>query len=95
MRLRRNATPEEQLSPDGTVVETVQDFDGNWYEGVKIGDNVWTAQNLRTTRFLDGDPIPDGATNWASTPTPQRCWLFDDQGTPGTVYPDSFLTVIS
>lgn len=94
VRMRRNATATEQTEPDGTVVELVQDFDGNWYEGVKIGDNVWTAQNLMTTHFLDGDPIPEGTTDWAASATPQRCWLFDDPNTPGTVYSDEFIEAL-
>lgn len=35
----------------------VQDYDGNWYGGVVIGDQVWLAENLRTTHYADGTPI--------------------------------------
>lgn len=33
---------------------SVQDNDGNWYGAVVIGDQVWMAENLRTTTYTDG-----------------------------------------
>lgn len=36
---------------------TVQDIDGNIYNAVRIGDQVWTVENLRTTKYNDGEPI--------------------------------------
>jgi uncharacterized protein (TIGR02145 family) len=38
---------------------TVTDQDGNNYYTIQIGDQVWMAQNLRTTRYRNGDPIPN------------------------------------
>ncbi|HYX10163.1 MAG TPA: fibrobacter succinogenes major paralogous domain-containing protein [Bacteroidales bacterium] len=38
---------------------TVVDIDSNIYKTVKIGDQVWMAENLRTTRYRNGDEIPD------------------------------------
>src|SRR5664280_1283650 len=40
---------------------TIYDIDGNLYNLVTIGTQVWTASNLRTTKFSNGDPIPTTA----------------------------------
>ncbi len=46
---------------------SVTDIDGNTYATIEIGRQVWMAENLRTTRFRNGDPIPNvkGDDQWA------------------------------
>ena len=39
------------------------DIDGNHYDTVKMGDQVWMSANLSVTRFRNGDSIPYAASN--------------------------------
>ncbi len=55
---------------------TVTDGDGNVYTTVQIGSQVWTVENLRTTRYADGTPIPHVSNNseWRDLSTPAYCY---------------------
>jgi len=48
---------------------TVTDIDGNIYEVVNIGSMCWMKENLKTTRYRDGTPIPNLTENsdWSTT----------------------------
>ncbi|MDD2636023.1 MAG: fibrobacter succinogenes major paralogous domain-containing protein, partial [Bacteroidales bacterium] len=41
------------------------DIDGNQYEVVKIGNQIWMAEDLRVTHYPNGDPIPNVTDNTA------------------------------
>jgi len=41
-------------------VDTVTDIDGNSYETVQIGDQLWMAENLKVTHYQNGEDIPTG-----------------------------------
>ncbi len=58
-------------SPNGTVT----DIDGNVYKTVKIGSQWWMAENLKTTKYRNGNPIPNVTDNtqWGNLTTGAYC----------------------
>ncbi len=56
------------------------DKNNNNYTVVKIGNQTWMAENLKTTRFNDGTPIPlvSDNTTWSTLSTPGYCWYNND-----------------
>jgi uncharacterized protein (TIGR02145 family) len=54
---------------------TVTDADGNVYQSVKIGNQIWTTENYRSTKYNDGSPIPcaTAGTAWGALATGAYC----------------------
>ncbi len=44
----------------------IADVEGNVYSTVTIGQQRWMSENLRTTHYANGDPIPYEPNNWSS-----------------------------
>lgn len=68
--------------------DAITDIDGNYYNIVTIGSQVWLAENLKTTRYNDGSPI-DLVTDqgiWASTTDPAYCWYENNWAVYGFTY---------
>lgn len=57
---KKGGEPRSIIEPAGTV----SDSDGNVYAAVRVGDQVWMAENLRSTHYSDGAPI--------------ECWPYND-----------------
>jgi uncharacterized protein (TIGR02145 family) len=50
------------------------------YKTVRIGNQVWMAENLRNTKFYDGTSIPlvTDISEWENLTTPGYCWYLDE-----------------
>ncbi|MBP5412658.1 MAG: fibrobacter succinogenes major paralogous domain-containing protein [Bacteroidales bacterium] len=59
-------TPVDALPCPGTP--TVTDIDGNVYNTVRIGNQCWMKENLRTTHYADNTAIPAGSTTSYTEP---------------------------
>lgn len=65
----------EQREDDSPISGTVTDVDGNTYNTVKIGSQVWSVENLKTTKYNDGTEIAHVTddTQWGSTISGAYC----------------------
>ena len=63
------------LIPCISNAQNVTDIDGNIYKTVKIGTQIWMAENLKTTKYRNGDAIPNvtDSTQWIKLTTGAYC----------------------
>jgi len=65
-----------------TLLTKVADNDGNTYNTVMIGTQVWMAENLKTTKYSttipSAIPIVTDATAWTALSTGAYCWYAND-----------------
>ncbi|NOQ27751.1 MAG: hypothetical protein GQ564_20500, partial [Bacteroidales bacterium] len=67
---------------------TVTDIDGNVYQTVQIGDQIWMAENLKTTKYNDGTAIAlvTDNTEWENLTTGAYCWYNNDEASYKNTY---------
>ena len=60
--------------------DTVTDIDGNVYKIVKIGEQWWMAENLKVTKYRNGEAIQNvtGNSEWAGLSTGAYCAYNND-----------------
>lgn len=53
----------------------ITDLDGNIYKTITIGTQVWMAENLKTTKYRNGNPIPNitNTNQWKNLRTGAYC----------------------
>tara|TARA_B110000305_G_scaffold234063_1_gene291509 strand:+ start:59 stop:1687 length:1629 start_codon:yes stop_codon:yes gene_type:complete len=69
---------------DGDIDEgfnKVTDIDGNTYDYLTYGDQVWTLDNAEMVTYRDGTPIPQvtDATQWSNLSTGAWCYVYNSQ----------------
>jgi uncharacterized protein (TIGR02145 family) len=74
--LSSGCTKEEPKPPDPVI-----DVEGNIYKTVKIGTQVWMAENLRTSKYNDGTDITltPGSGQWNNLFSAGYCWYDNDE----------------
>ena len=58
------------------IITPLTDIEGNIYYTVRIGDQVWIRENLKTTKYNDNTDIPVVTDNvtWINLTTPAVAW---------------------
>lgn len=70
-----------------TVSNLVKDIDGNVYKTDTICGKIWMTENLKTTRYRNGDPIPNitSSSQWANLTNGGYCNI-DNMASQANVY---------
>jgi uncharacterized protein (TIGR02145 family) len=82
-------TKADVMPADNTKTDLV-DKDGNVYTAVTIGTQVWMAENLKTTKYNNGDPIETTTLDISNEIAPKYQWAYENNesyaGTYGRLY---------
>lgn len=64
------------------------DIEGNEYNTIQIGSQIWMAENLRTTTYNDGTPIPNVTefADWQALTSGAYAWYDNDEATNKNLY---------
>jgi uncharacterized protein (TIGR02145 family) len=67
---------------------SVTDIDGNSYRTIRIGDQVWMAENLRVTKYRNGTEIPyvTDMFEWSVLTSAAYCWPHHDETAMAATY---------
>ncbi len=80
-------TKDNVFNPD-LAYGTAIDIDLNIYKTIKIGENTWMAENLRSTKLNDGTHIEliTNDNEWSNIDNSAYCWYQNDQGSYRNTY---------
>ena len=76
--------PTETIGAEEPI--TCIDFDGNIYETIQIGNQIWMAENLKVTHYRNGDAIPNVTNNdtWEGLSSGAYCYYDNDANNADT-----------
>ena len=59
---------------------SLADIEGNRYKTIRIGAHTWMAENLKTTKYSDGSPVPmiTDDLEWGNLSSGAYCWYNND-----------------
>jgi hypothetical protein len=86
LQLRKQTTNTLSYDVGPPATDTMTDIDGNVYKTIKIGNQVWMAENLKVTRYRNGDPIPKVTNNskWNNLKSGAYCIYNNDNANIST-----------
>ncbi len=78
---------QQTFTTTNTAAGTVTDFDGNVYNTITIGTQVWMKENLKVLHYRNGNPITNVTDNtaWFNLSTEAYC-LYDNLAANGQDY---------
>lgn len=83
LTLSLSSCEDDKVEPDPEIPSgTLSDIDGNIYPIVEIGDQVWMASNLRTTKYRDGSVIDyhgNDILEWQNNTNGAYAWQNNDE----------------
>ena len=81
--LTNSCNKDDDIDLTESEIGTLSDIDGNIYKTVKIGNQWWMAENLKTTKFRDNTAIPLVSNDnlWNNLLSPGYCWYDNDAST--------------
>ncbi len=80
LMLLTNCKKEDKKEGPLFPVDSLRDIENNYYMTVRIGNQWWMAENLRTNTYNDSTAIPLVTINsiWAGLKTGACCWYNND-----------------
>lgn len=78
----------EELIFTTLSINQISDIEGNVYNTIQIGTQLWMKENLKVTKYRDGSLIPIVAdmTSWSGLSSGAYCWINNDPVTYFNTY---------
>lgn len=67
-------------------IPTLTDLDGNVYQTILVGDQAWMTENLRVTKYNNGDAIATTLNDVSGEASPKYQWTYNNDDANAPVY---------